>query len=52
LGECIQVMQLNIAKRDKLATEDINTVKDNLITQGYHLQMPPKDMVNVTSYGV
>lgn len=51
LGECIQVMQLNLAKRDKLASQDINTVKENLSTQGYHLQMPPKDVTKVIEYG-
>ncbi len=48
---CVQVMQLNLAKRDKLASEDINLVKENLNEQGYHLQMPPKVVNDVLSYG-
>ncbi len=34
-------MQLNLAKRDRLAREDINVVKEKLQEQGYFLQMPP-----------
>ncbi len=51
LGRCIQVMQLNLAKREKLASEDIKLVKENLVSQGYHLQMPPKDTTGVINYG-
>ena len=47
---CVQVMHLNLAKREKLASEDINKVKENLADQGYHLQMPPK-ITDVVSYG-
>lgn len=36
------VMKLALDSRRKLAREDMNTVLQNLITQGYHLQMPPK----------
>ncbi len=51
LGQCTQVMQLNLAQRDRLASEDIESVKKNLIEQGYHLQMPPK-ITGVLNYGV
>ncbi len=34
-------LQLNLAKRDRLAREDINVVKEKLQEQGYFLQMPP-----------
>lgn len=52
LGKCNQVMQLNLAKRDRLASQDIEKVKDNLVSQGYHLQMPPKISTDVINYGV
>ncbi len=52
LGECVQVMQLNLAKRNKLASQDIELVKQNLSDQGYHLQMPPKNHTGVINYGV
>ncbi|WP_223788638.1 YcgL domain-containing protein [Marinicella meishanensis] len=51
LGGCQQVMQLNLDERDKLATEDIHTVKTNLAEQGYHLQMPPRNHAGVIHYG-
>ncbi len=34
-------LQLNLAKRDKLAREDISEVKAKLTEQGFYLQMPP-----------
>lgn len=51
LGACEQVMVLNLAERNKLATEDISTVKNNLQEQGYHLQMPPRNAAGVIHYG-
>ncbi len=51
LGDCVQVMQLNLSERDKLASEDIAKVRDNLETKGYHLQMPPKVTTGVVNYG-
>ena len=51
LGQCVQVMQLNLQKRTQLATEDIELVKNNLLNQGYHLQMPPKVSTTVINYG-
>ena len=52
LGLCVEVMQLNLAERDRLATEDIERVKSNLKEQGYHLQMPPKNNTGVINYGI
>jgi len=52
LGSCIEVMQLNLTQHKKLASEDIETVKNNLVEQGYHLQMPPKITTGVVNYGV
>lgn len=52
LGQCVSVMHLDLSKRAKLASEDIEQVKANLTEQGYHLQMPPKDNVHVVNYGV
>jgi len=34
-------LQLNLAKRDKLAREDIEEVKAKIQEQGFYLQMPP-----------
>jgi hypothetical protein len=34
-------LQVNLAKREKLAREDINRVKEKLREEGYYLQMPP-----------
>ena len=51
LGQCVQVMQLNLSKRTQLATEDIDLVKENLLCQGYHLQVPPKITTGVINYG-
>ena len=51
LGLCTEVMELDLSERNKLATQDINTVKNNLATQGYHLQMPPKEQTGVLNYG-
>jgi len=50
LGTCVSVMTINLATRDKLAREDIAQVRLNLEGQGYHLQMPPKDLTQVTDY--
>lgn len=52
MGLCVQVMQLNLAKRTELASQDIELVKENLKAQGYHLQLPPKFSTNVINYGV
>ena len=52
LGSCVKVMQLDLNKIKKLASQDIETVKENLNDQGYHLQMPPKNQVGIINYGV
>jgi len=36
------VMPLRLERKYKLAREDIDLVRQNLHTQGYHLQMPPQ----------
>lgn len=42
-------MVLNLAQRTKLATADIEKVKQTLIEQGYYLQVPPpmESLLNV-----
>ena len=50
LGSCEVAMQLNLNKRNKLASENIQTVKNNLREQGYHLQLPPKLTTSVVDY--
>ncbi len=32
---------INLATKEKLAMADIDKVKENLVTQGYYLQLPP-----------
>jgi len=44
IGRNTKVMELDLSSREKLANEDIQTVKANLIEQGYHVQVP-KDLV-------
>lgn len=34
-------MMVDLSKRENLAREDINKVRENMNSQGYHLQMPP-----------
>ena len=41
LGQCDEVMTLDLAERSQLATENIDTVCQNLQQQGYHVQLPP-----------
>lgn len=48
-GEPEFAMQLNLAKRDRLAREDINVVKEKLQEVGYFLQMPPPTVPLTTS---
>jgi len=36
-------MDLELAPDRKLAYEDIDLVRRNLVEQGYHLQLPPTD---------
>ncbi len=37
-------LQLNLAKREKLARENIDKVKQELTEKGFYLQMPPKHL--------
>lgn len=46
-AEPVFVMELDLAGRDQLAREDIETVKANLASQGYHVQMPPRPELSV-----
>ncbi len=51
LGKCEQVMQLDLNQRNRLASENIDTVKANLQSQGFYLQMPPQGATKVIEYG-
>lgn len=51
LGVCTHSMSINLAEREKLASEDIKLVIENLKTQGYHFQIPPKINSGVIKYG-
>ena len=42
-GEPERIMDLELAPDRKLAYEDIDLVRRNLVEQGYHLQLPPTD---------
>ncbi len=44
------VMQLQLAQHSNLARESIHTVRHNLQSQGYHLQLPPQ-LIPVMNYG-
>jgi uncharacterized protein YcgL (UPF0745 family) len=46
-GVPAKVMELTLSRGRKLAREDVAAVMDNLIKQGFHLQMPPKIMVDL-----
>lgn len=50
LGHCEKVMELDLSKREHLASEDINLVMSNLSEQGYHLQVPPKIINGIIDY--
>ncbi|MES9824069.1 MAG: YcgL domain-containing protein [Candidatus Thiodiazotropha endolucinida] len=41
-GKPVQVMEITLTEQRTLAREDIRLVMANLISQGFHLQMPPK----------
>jgi uncharacterized protein len=47
--EPIFVMDVELTEERTLAREDINTVKKNLETLGYHVQMPPV-IQNLTNF--
>lgn len=46
-GKPEKVMELALTAQRKLAREDVVKVMDNLLTQGFHLQMPPKMAVDL-----
>ena len=51
VGRLEFVMELELTPERKLAREDVEEVRRNLREQGYHLQMPPKDLfVNPIRY--
>jgi uncharacterized protein YcgL (UPF0745 family) len=41
-GKPVQVMEITLSEQRKLAREDVALVMANLLSQGFHLQMPPK----------
>lgn len=41
-GKPIHVMEIALTEQRKLAREDVAVVIENLRSQGFHLQMPPK----------
>ncbi|MEJ2620657.1 MAG: YcgL domain-containing protein [Candidatus Thiodiazotropha sp.] len=48
-GSPEKVMELALNKNRKLAREEVSVVMQNLLTQGFHLQMPPKMHVDLYS---
>ncbi len=46
-GAPVRVMELSLSPQRPLAREDVNRVMENLRTQGFHLQMPPKLQVDL-----
>ena len=48
-GTPVRVMELTLNGSRKLAREDVTVVMDNLSSQGFHLQMPPKMSVDLYS---
>jgi len=42
-GRAEEVMRLQLSPARRLAREDVVVVIENLMTQGYHLQLPPVD---------
>ena len=41
LGELAFVLEVTLSPERKLAREDIAVVRQNLASQGFHLQFPP-----------
>ncbi|MES9942134.1 MAG: YcgL domain-containing protein [Candidatus Thiodiazotropha sp. 6PLUC2] len=41
-GTPAKVMELTLHSNRSLAREDVTVVMENLVQQGFHLQMPPK----------
>ena len=50
IGHHTHAMELNLNSCEKLANEDIKTVKANLKEQGYHVQLPKTLVESVLSY--
>ncbi|MCF6289155.1 MAG: YcgL domain-containing protein [Proteobacteria bacterium] len=50
LGKYTIVMQVDLVTRNKLASEDIEIVRNNIKQQGYHLQLPKEFVTSVLSY--
>ena len=46
-GTPVKVMELTLTPGRTLAREDVNQVMENLRSQGFHLQMPPKLRVDL-----
>jgi uncharacterized protein YcgL (UPF0745 family) len=46
-GSPEKVMELTLDSHRKLAREDVSVVMQNLQSQGFHLQMPPKMQVDL-----
>lgn len=46
-GTPVRVMELTLSPQRQLAREDVNQVMENLRSQGFHLQMPPKMQVDL-----
>jgi uncharacterized protein len=46
-GAPVRVMQLTLSPDRRLAREEVATVMENLRSQGFHLQMPPKLQVDL-----
>jgi uncharacterized protein YcgL (UPF0745 family) len=41
LGPLVFVMELSLTAERKLATEDVERVRENLARSGFHIQFPP-----------
>ena len=46
-GTPARVMELTLSPQRQLAREDVSQVMENLRSQGFHLQMPPKMQVDL-----
>jgi uncharacterized protein YcgL (UPF0745 family) len=46
-GSPAKVMELTLSSQRTLAREDVNQVMENLRSQGFHLQMPPRLRVDL-----
>lgn len=48
-GKPVRIMEIRLTQQRKLAREDVAAVMANLLSQGFHLQMPPKMDVELYS---